>query len=132
MASAAPSAAASSPPSAGTSASAGGDGVKCPVHANSVAVSAGFDFASMKGTVAVDGASSRRLQVKAVPQGATYSLLFEGYAPGDHAPSGEKLSKGKSVVARLVSVGEDTRLYFDSDFHPAVSVPSTGYFACPR
>jgi hypothetical protein len=98
-----------------------------------VLVSATFDWDAMGGALLIDGPSlSRRFQIKALPHAATYSLLFEGYGSGDRAPTGEKLGRGKSVIARLVADGDDMLLYFDSDYQPPVAIPARDHFTCDR
>jgi hypothetical protein len=75
------------------------------------------DLDSMTGTVSIDGLDqgTRRLLAKVTPYSATYIFLFAGYGPGDQKPTGENLVVGTSIVARLVSVGDDTVPYFDGD-----------------
>jgi hypothetical protein len=91
-----------------------------------------YDLNTMMGElVLIDkNAGKRDLQVKATPHAATMILVFDGYAgAADHTPPGEVLAKG-AIVAREVQVLDDTRLYFDGDFHPAISLPSQGFFTC--
>jgi hypothetical protein len=111
------------------------DAVTCTVSVQTKPGAAGtlsakFDFADMRGLVGIDaGADARRIQVKAVPYSASYLLMFNGYAAGDHKPAGEKLRRGKSVVARLVAYGNKNHLFFDSDLKLDLPAPADG-FAC--
>ena len=75
------------------------------------------DLDSMTGTVSIDGLDqgTRRILAKVTPYAATYIFLFAGYGPGDQKPTGENLVVGTSIVARLVSMGDDTIPYFDGD-----------------
>lgn len=96
-------------------------------------VSATFDWETMGGVFWIDGPSlSRRFHIRALPHAATYSLLFEGYGPGDRGPTGEKLGRGKSIIARLVADGDDMLLYFDSDYPPPAAIPARDHFTCDR
>jgi hypothetical protein len=103
-------------------------GVRCSVTAASTHFVAAFDFATMSGTVTSDGgASPRRFNIKATPYAATYNLVFQGYGPDDQKPASESLTRGKSVVARLVAYGDVSHLFFDADVHATVPAPMDGF-----
>lgn len=72
-----------------------------------------------KGVVEVEGPEPRKLKVEVALHKATSVLLFDGYGKGDATPKGEKLTAGKSQVARLVTVSDREDLYFDGDVKPA-------------
>jgi hypothetical protein len=102
--------------------------VRCSVTTPSAAVVATFEDGTMHGTVTVDGtAGTRRFKVKAAPQAATYNLVFDGYAAGDQKPASEALTKGKSLVARLVAYGDTNHLFLDGDYHPPLQAPQDGF-----
>lgn len=92
--------------------------MSCRAVSGSVTVDLRFQLDSMRGTLSIDGRDTRRFDVKAIPSKATYSLVFVSYGSGDVKPATEKLTAGKSVVARLVAAGDDEDLYFDVDVHP--------------
>ena len=106
-----------------------GDGVTCLVTPSpKERVQVKFDYGNMAGLVTVDGAkSTRRIRIKAVPHAAIYSLVFTGYDAGDQKPASESMAAGKAVVARLVAYGETNHLFFDSDFHPDLSVAASEF-----
>ena len=82
----------------------------------------------MAGEVQLDTPGAhRRFAIKAVPSAATYLLMFDGYGKGDETPAGEKLEKGKSIVARIVSYGPVDHLVFDSDYKPPLEAQIGGY-----
>ncbi len=90
-----------------------------------------IDPNSLTGTVqrfTAGPAPFRDLRVVAKTAGNTTVLVFAGYARDDSTtlrgvarprPPGERLRAGKSVVARLVNVGSETKLFLDGevDFH---------------
>lgn len=105
----------------------GPSGQRCAVTLPSGAVVAAFDFTPMTGTVTLDGGvGTRRFKIKAAPSAATYNLVFDGYAPGDQKPAAESLTRGKSVIARLVAYGDVNHLFFDVDYHPAIPATMEG------
>jgi hypothetical protein len=84
--------------------------------AHKTTVNVAIPFASMAGTVTVDGPSDvRRLKVKAVPYAATYSLTFQSYDAGDKKPAAEALKPQTAVVGRLVAFGDVMHVFFDVD-----------------
>lgn len=93
--------------------------VECRAKAGPSTLEARFEFATMTGTVMVDGTETRRFAVTAVPHAATYALVFASYGEGDKPPVGEKLVASKSIVTRIVANGEKNDIYFDGDIHPA-------------
>ena len=56
-------------------------------------------------------------------------FLFDGYTPADAPRAGEPLAKG-AILVREVQIGDEMRLYFDGDFHPAIRIPAQDFFVC--
>lgn len=88
-------------------------------------------------------ALGRHLEVVARRDGATTTLIFDGYFPDDHTsirgvraplPRGERLIRGTSIVGRLVGVPPaETRLYVEHDVDwvtDAHLVVQDGYTLC--
>ncbi len=69
-------------------------------------------------------ALTRHLKVVARPVDATTTLVFDGYFQDDHQtirrvrkprPAQETLVVGRSIVGRVVTVGDEARFYVDGD-----------------
>ena len=67
--------------------------------------------------------TTRKLLTTVTPHAATVILMFEAYAPGDQKPADEKLVPGKTMILRLVGMGDDTDLYPEAPIFG--SVPSS-------
>lgn len=95
--------------------------VTCNAQVNPNAVAhAQFDMAKtpMTGTVLFTGSDlpARKFRVHAEPHAATYVLMFDGYGEGDQKPpTAKEAFTAKSIVARLVTIGSDDKLFFDGD-----------------
>jgi hypothetical protein len=79
----------------------------------------------------------RRIQYRAVADGTdAFDLVFDGYAPGDYvrtsrtppSPPREKLTRGKSIIARVAVVNGASRLFVDRevDLGRGMIVPPDG------
>lgn len=97
-----------------------------------------LDMQNMIGDVSIDtprwllrAPAVRRIRVHAAPHAATYTLLFSGYEPSDKTPSGESFTPDQSIIARIVPVLDDMRIYFDGEFTPPVPPPA-GFFLCEQ
>jgi hypothetical protein len=102
------------------------------VTAGDVSITITYDDDAMRGSVAVHSPSATRdIRVKATPHNGTMIFLYEGPSASDHPPAGEHLKPG-AIVARVVSVLETDRLYFDGDYAPPATLPADGFFVCRR
>ena len=84
----------------------------------------------------------RRIRYRAVPAGNdAVDLVFDGYAPGDYvrtsrtppSPPREKLTKGKSVIARVAMVNGESRLFVDREVdlgRGMIVPPDAGSYPC--
>lgn len=84
----------------------------------------------------------RQIRYRAIADGNdAFDLLFDGYAPGDYvrtsrnppSPPREKLTKHKSVIARIAVVNGHSRLFVDRevDLGSGMTVaPESGSYPC--
>jgi hypothetical protein len=105
-----------------------------------------IDPATLRGEIdrlTAGRALGRHIKVIGRRDGATTTLIFDGYLPGDHVsirgvaaprPRGERLVRGTSIVGRLVAVPPaETRLYVEHDIDwvtDADLVVQDGYTVC--
>jgi hypothetical protein len=76
-----------------------------------------LDEKSPKATVTITTKKATRKLVTSVqPYHGTVILVFDSYAEGDQKPATEKLTKGKSAIVRLVTIGDKDELYAVEDF----------------
>jgi hypothetical protein len=84
----------------------------------------------------------RKIRYRAIADGNdAFDLVFEGYAPGDYvrtsrnppSPPREKLTKQKSIIARIAVVNGHSRLFVDREVDLANGMrvpPENGSYPC--
>jgi hypothetical protein len=78
----------------------------------------------LRGSLDEDGQVGRHILVRATPHAATYVLLFAGWGPRDARDKTPPWKVDETIVARLVSDGDDMDLVFDGEYRPPAAVPS--------
>jgi len=85
----------------------------------------------------------REIRYRAIADGNdAFDLVFDGYAPGDYvrmsrnppSPPREKLTKHKSVIARIAVVNGHSRLFVDREVDLGSGMripPESGSYPCP-
>jgi hypothetical protein len=61
--------------------------------------------------------------IRATPHAGTYVLMFDRFAPND-AHDKTPAWDSKTIIARLVTMGDHDELFFDGDYRPPFSARS--------